>query len=240
MSGNWLRCAALAFLAVLCSVPRGFAQDNPVDIYFAHFASGDGYLTTFTLINTGTTAATGFLMPHDSLGRPFNAVQITVPPHGTNRFTLGSSGSLVTGWATYSVSGGQVSGFATFQLFQSGVLKAAAGVQSSKPSLSVTIPAGFTGIPFDQHTGFALANPGTVDVTVRVAAYSSEGVPAGEPFTLTLGPNQQKAQFLQENFPDLVAFDGTLVVTSESGGPFLATALSQIQGSLAMLPVLEN
>jgi hypothetical protein len=240
MSANWLRCATLALLAVFGSAPRGIAQDNPFDIYFAHFASGDGYLTTFTLINTGTTTATGFLLPHDSLGRALTAIQMTVPPRGTNHFTIGSSGSLVTGWATYSGSGGKIDGFATFQRFRSGVVIAAAGVLSSKPSLSVTIPAGFTDIPFDQYAGYALANPGTADVTVRIAVYSSAGVPAGEPFTLTLGPGQQKAQFLHENFPGLVAFDGTLVVTSESGSPFLATALSQIGGSLAMLPVLEN
>jgi len=240
MSPNWLRCALPTLLSVFCFAPRGFAQDIPFDIYFAHFASGAGYLTTFTLINTGTTAATGFLQPYDSLGRGLNAIQMSVPPRGVNHFTIGSSGpTLVTGWARYSGSGGKVSGFATFQSFQSGFVKAAAGMLSSNLSLSVTIPAGFNML-LDQYVGYALANPGTEEVIVRVALYSAEGVPAAEPFTITLDPGQQKAQFVHENFPDLVDFDGTLVVTSESGGPFLATALSQIKGALAMLPVQEN
>jgi hypothetical protein len=236
---NWLRFAPLAFLAVFGFAPRVIAQDSPFDIYFAFFAGGEGYSTTVTLVNTGTTAATGFLLPRDSLGRPLTARQMSVPPHGVSRFTIGGSGGspLLTGWATYSGSGGKVSGFATIE--QSGVVKSAVAELSSKPSLSVTIPAGFI-VPLERYTAFALANPGTADVTVRIAVYSAEGIPAAEPFTLTLGAGQMKAQFLFESLPDPVIFDGTMVVTSESGDPFLAMAMSWIKGSLAMIPVQEN
>jgi hypothetical protein len=125
------------------------------------------------------------------------------------------------------------------QWFESGILKSAAGKLSSKPTLSVIIPAGFI-VPLEQCTAFALANPGTAAVTVRVAIYSTEGVPAAEPFTIALGPGQEKAQFLFESLPNFDVFDGTIVLTSESGGPFLAMALSWIKGKLALLPVLEN
>jgi hypothetical protein len=227
-------------LASLGFADRGIAGDNPFEVHFAHFATGEGYLTTFTLMNTGTTTATGFLQRYDSMGRPLNSIQVSVAPRGVNSLTLGSGGPpILTGWATYSGSGGKVSGVATFQRYQSGALKTAAGVLSSRPFLSATIPAGFS-IPDEQYVGYALANPGTTDVTVRIAVYSAEGIPAAEPFKLTLGPGQQKARFLHENFPDWDYFDGTLVVTSDSGSPFLATALSQIKGLLTVLPVQEN
>jgi hypothetical protein len=238
MALPFLRRALPSILVMIQSVCWLTAQDS-FDVHFAHFAAGQGYSTTFTLINTGTTAATGWLERRDANGNSLTAIQISVPPRGTNSYTVGRSGTLITGWASYSGNGGIVAGVATFVRQEAGVPKAAAGVQDSQPIRSASIPA-ISSAMNDTYAGYAIANPSSTPLAVRIRVYSSEGVEAPDPITLNIGPGRQIARFLHEDFPDLTNFEGSLVVTSESGTPFLATALLQVGGLLTVLPVIEN
>ncbi len=233
------RVPSLLLVLVLWSAIRVSAQStDPSEIYFAHFARGNGYSTTFTLMNTGTTDATGILQLYDTQGNPLIPTQVIIPARGTNSVTSGG-GVLRTGWGKFVGEGGKVTGVATFLLQERGVPKAAAAVLGARPMQSASIPARVS-LPEEEYMSYALANPGTTPITLTVRAYSSEGVPIGGALTVDLAPGQQRARFLHETLPpdDVDFFDGSIQVVSQSGEPFIAVALSQVKGLLTVLPVV--
>jgi hypothetical protein len=238
-----MRTAARLTLLLLISVAAigsATAVSGPESfrIHFGHFATGGGYATVFTFLNSGTTGATGSLQLRDASGRPHTPIQVSVPPRGTNTLVMRQSGQAVaSGWGIYEGTGGQVTGVATFQLWESGAIKTVAGVLASSPTTSASTP-----VEIDSaervFTGYAVANPGTSAVTLRLEAFNSEGVPLGTSSTLSVPAGGQLARFVHQDLPIENYFQGSILLTSVSGDPFVAVALSQVKEFLSAVPVV--
>ncbi|GAB4108367.1 MAG: hypothetical protein Kow001_05210 [Acidobacteriota bacterium] len=212
-------------------------------IYLAHLADGQGASTLFTIVNLGLQTAEGELEFFASDGTPLNlvvegggeslaVVPFTIPPAGSVKVqTAGVSEQLTSGWARATASQ-PIRGTSVFQfsdgaqiLFEAGVADSPAsnlaGLFASRASLS---PAS----PFS--TGVAIANPS--DEATEVRLVFRRQVPTEGVFltTLTLGPGEHLAQFLEEMFGTEAELgsEGTLIVSADV--PVVVTALRTQSG----------
>ncbi len=212
-------------------------------IYLAHLADGQGASTLFTIVNLGLHTVEGELEFFASDGSPLSllvegseiplsVVPFSIPPAGSVKVqTAGVSEQLTGGWARAS-AGGPIRGTSIFQvndgaqiLFEAGVADAPAcnlaGLFASRVSLS---PAS----PFS--TGVAIANPS--DEATEVRLIFRRQAPSEGTFltTLTLGPGEHTAQFLEELFSGEaeVGAEGTLIVSADV--PVVVTALRTQSG----------
>jgi hypothetical protein len=236
---------------------------------FAHFAIGGGFKTTFTLMNTGDTPLSGDLILTAQDGAPLNAnlaeslgdpgssnsasavysnsLPLSIPPGGT-RFvtatTLNADDPIGAGWARVESTGGFLSAAATLEYGQGTALQAIVGILSSQATFGATIPVE-TDAGQGSFAAFAIANPGSDSITVKIVALNADGIIESAIIIpdLTLEPGEQIAHYLDEYSPALSKFKGSVVLTSQSNAPFAVIALTQEQGfldtvSFAEIPVI--
>ncbi len=231
---------------------------------FAQVAVGGGFSTIFSLTNTGSDALTGNLILTRADGTPLAATlsassaagssaqavassaALTIAPGGTKivTATAPASGDAITGWARVESSGGQLSGVATFQLRDSSGLKTVAGVLSAEAEDTITIPVNDDSSQ-SRFTGYALANPGSDPIQISVFFVDGNGVVTRTlNQAITLDPGKQIARFLFQDVNDPnFAFQGSVVLKSESGGKFAAVALVQDQEPTVLftaIPVIKG
>ncbi len=203
----------------------------------------------FTLVNTGADTASGTLTLTDQLGRPLRAtlsgigerssISATFPPGSLRMFILrAAAGADVTtpGWAAFESTGGLVSGVAAFELSRGGALSSVAGVLAAQPAESVTIPVD-NDEREERYTGFAVANPGSQEIRVRLVLLDAEGNVVRDlapPSLDPLCPLCQAAVFVHELVPEAVRFRGSLALIARD----VATALVQVSGLFSAIPVL--
>ncbi len=234
-------CFGITFVAAIASPTTLKAQGGsiPYAVHFAHYAVGMGYATTFTLVNTGDTPASGVLALRDPEGNLRTLLQVSMGPGGVNRVRL-QGASMRTGWATYEGTGGNVSGVATFEFAErGGILKTVAGVLASSPTSSATIPVEYDPV-MELATAYAVANPGTDVVRIRMELLSDDGVLLDNPVEFALLPGCQIARYVHEDFPSLESFHGSVVLSDPAGGRFVVIALAQNSGLLSVLPALPG
>jgi len=236
----WI-CRVLAALVIM-SWPAALhgqispAEPSPFTIYFAHYAIGMGYATTFTFVNTGTTTATGALRLWDPNGNPGTPIQISINPGGVSSTRMDGA-SIRTGWAVYEGEGGNVTGVATFEYSEyRGALKSIAGVPASSPLESATIAVDYDPA-LELETTFAIANPGTTAIDVTMEAFSETGMPLDIPRTFTLLPGNQIARYVHLEFSSFENFRGTIVFSTPAGGRFLVMTLAQNRGLYTVMPI---
>jgi len=236
----YMKARIVLALVLWPALPLSAQVGQQNNVHFAHFATGSGYSTTFTLINTGPTPASGVLQLNDASGTTRTEIQVTIPARGTNTVETGGGATLRTGWATFVGQGGNVAGVATFYLRERGVPVAAAAVTGSHPVQSATIPARVS-FADEEYMSYAVANPGTSANAVSITIYSSEGVPM-RAVLVHLEPREQRAQFLHQILPpeDADFFNGSIRVVSQTGAPFVAVGLTQIMGLITVLPVVVD
>lgn len=190
---------------------NGSASNPAVTALFPHLAFGQGYTTVFTLFNIGSDAVVGNLILTGQDGSPLTAnlssndgttgtgssIALYISAGGTKFVTASSvksTDSIKAGWARVESSGGTLSGVATFQYAPNGSLLTIAGVLSSSPVSSATIPV-YDDVDSGRFTGYAIANPGTSSITVNVMEVSGDGTSITNLSPISLGPGQQIAQF---------------------------------------------
>ena len=238
---------------------------------FPEVVVGGGYTTTFTLVNTGSAALSGnlILTLQKSDGTPVNITvtdlvlnktfsSTTVPissiPSGGSMFLEAAAtnpgDSAAVGWCQVESSGGTLGSVATFAYTSGGQLQTVAGVLSSDLVSAATIPVDddFTQ---GRYTGYAVANPGSSQITITVLEVPASGNSANAVTlnTVTLGPGQQTASFFFQD-PNAVdykgiksTFQGSAVLIGQSGATFSVIALSLVQGTTSLLtaiPVLPS
>ena len=88
----------------------------------------------------------------------------------------------------------------------------------------------------DRNIAYAIANPGDQAISLKLALVDQNGTVVNNTSNLTLGPNQQIAEYLSQ---DLVPanFRGSLVIASQAGGNFIAVALLDAQGFLTAIQI---
>jgi hypothetical protein len=232
--------------------PQGAVQ--PTTALFAQVATGGGYSTEFTLLNTGDAPVNGRLILTGQDGAPLSASlaepggapvigsesSISIPPGGA-RIVIANPDpadtSLKNGWARVESDGGAVSGVANFRLVSGGALTTSAGVLSAETVQSATIP-----VVDDQAagaaTGYAVANPSSTDtITIKIVMVNQDGTPAVTLSPITLEPGRQVARFFFQDPAASATFRGSAVLIGQDGRLFSVVALSQNQGILSAIPV---
>jgi hypothetical protein len=248
-------------------IPITIVDPGPVGVVttsaiFAHVAVGGGYTTVFTLVNTGADAAAGNLILTGTDGSPLDvtlaepsaseeginpvfasSTPITIPPGGTQVIQATSAGSTVTGWARVESEGGAINGVGTFQLAPGGTLNTIAGVLASETASVVTIPVNDDAAQ-NRFTGYAVANPGSAPVNIRIVLVNSNGTvfQTLNPAALNpLGPGRQTAGFLWQDLNNAnLQFRGSMVLISQGGAQFAVVALVQDRGLFTAIPVIPS
>jgi hypothetical protein len=227
---------------------------------------GGGYSTTFTVVNTGSTTARGNLILTDQNGDPLTvdmaepgieresgyrfasqgaSFPISIEPGGTLFLTanpVDSSEPAKSGWAQLECTGGIIDGVGTFQLTQGGSMQTIAGVLTSDPVESATIPVDNSDTE-RRYTGFAVANPNSEDINIRLVTVDESGTVMDtlSPKELNpLGPQEQVATFLHQYLSSRLKFRGSMVLIAEDGKNFAVTALIQNQGLFTAIPVISG
>jgi len=224
----------------------------PSVAYFPQVAVGGGYSTAISLVNTGDSAASGSIYFRNGAGGPLatslssdgSAIPFTLAPASTLSLTAGevSLGQATSsGWARIESLGGALSGVATFYQELEGRLKSTAGVLQSQPRGSAVVPVD-SDDSSDRYTGFAVANPGSEPVDIRLTLRGEDGRTALElsPAALNpLAPGCQVATFLHQLHDSARKFRGTLLLASDRGA-FIVVALIQSRGQLTAIPVVAG
>ena len=187
---------------------------------FAQVVVNGGSVTSFSVHNTsGTDAITVTVQLYAPDGSPLASRELALAPAATRTVKFGDENEPLTrGWALLTGSGDFIA-TEFFQLFI-GSLGPRIGVL---PSIAAT-QIKFFGFVTDQFTsGLALHNPSeteTTEVTVRLGELAQAGqsaAQAGSEATLTLGPLESVAAFLNETTffgAPLEAYEGAVELTS--------------------------
>ncbi|HYK91820.1 MAG TPA: hypothetical protein VE398_23850 [Acidobacteriota bacterium] len=223
---------------------------NTTTAVFSHFAIGGGYTTVFTLLNTGTGAATGNLIltgqdgsalsaslqSSDGTAASSSSIALNIPQGGATFVTAGPAvagdPNVKAGWARVESSGGAPGGVSSFQLTSGGTLETIAGVLSSSSVSSATIPVD-NDATAGRFTGYAIANTGSTNINVKVVVTDTNGniTDTVTPQQLNpLTPGHQVARFLHQDLPNRTTFRGSMVLIEQSGANFNVVALIQAQG----------
>jgi len=219
-------------------------------------AVGGGYTTAFTLLNTGAAAAAGRLELFDTAGKPFSvrledgttvqegsSFSISIPVAGMRVYSAAREGALgvQNGWARIETTGGSVGAVATFALTSGSALRTIAGVLGAQAVPAATIPVENDDAR-ERFTGFAVANPGTENIEIRLRTLAQDGSLVDDlvPDRLKLAAGAQTAVFLHEIVPGRLRFRGSMVLEATSGEKFSVVALVQASGLLTAIPVVPQ
>jgi hypothetical protein len=245
-SGDFIYTTTVSTNAVL--------QDQ-ITLVFPQVAVGGGNRTTFNLVNTGDTAVVGNLSLAQGDGSPmivtFGSVQaastpVNIQPGGTQQITaepLNDVEPARGGWAKVESTGGTPGGVATFRFVDGGVLKIVVGVLSSQRLNAATIPLNDQGNQ-DLHTAYALANPGTSDINVRILLVDNSGNTVQTLRPPALNPVPAGGYFSRFIFQELndpaFQFDGSMVMIADGTGTFSVTGLVLDGGLLTAIPIVPG
>jgi hypothetical protein len=224
-------------------------------------ATGGGFSTVFTFMNTGDTPVSGTLIITGQDGAPFNATlaessagpaapgatpvlasaaPLNIPAGGARTITATAANAAdptKAGWARVESTGGTVVGVANFQLVTGGTLTTTAGVLSAETVSAATIPVNDNEAG-NVYTGYAVANPSASDtITVKVVTVNEDGTVAATLSPITLTPGQQVAQFFFQDPLASKTFKGTAVLIGQDGKKFSVVALIQNKGLYTAIPV---
>jgi hypothetical protein len=235
-------------------------ENIPVTTFFPQVAVGGGFSTIFTFTNTGATGAYGSLILTDQQGEPFRVngtltdslgtMQIgfvdssfvfTVPAGGTvflSANALNPNNPIKTGWAQLENTGGLLTGVATYEYLVGGIMQYMVGVLQGSPLQYATISVDNDNSQYKQ-MAYAIANPSSQTVSVRVALVGQDGVVLDDTLTVTLGPGQQIARYLWQDLAR-AEFKGSLVLRGQAGASFIAVALLEKQGLFTVIPLIPG
>jgi hypothetical protein len=224
---------------------------------FAQVAVGGGFTTTFTLLNTDVTPAIGNLVLTRYDGQLMNVVlsspgqpdalassfPVNVLPGGTQLITASAENSsdVTVGWAQLASSGTSLGGVATFQLISNGTLSTIAGVLSANATNVATIPINddLTLGPKSYSTGYAIANPGSEVINVKIVVLNPDGSVSSGLDPIAINPGCHISRFLWQDLNDAsFRFKGSMILTEQSGKAFSVVALVLNQGLYTAIPVI--
>jgi hypothetical protein len=127
---------------------------------------------------------------------------------------------------------------ARFEFAVGGFLMTAVEVPQSQPLQDATVQVDDDSA-LGKYTAWAVANPGSQSITVKLALVGQDGSVLDDSVSITLGPGQQAARYLSQDF-SRVRFKGSLVLRGQDGAMFVAVALSQKQGFLTEIPIIPR
>jgi hypothetical protein len=235
---------ALTTLPVLAQVPAGGGS-------MAQVASGGGWQTTFTLVNTGTTSAQVQLSFFDDNGNalalPLSFVQSgTATTASTVSQTIaagatlvvltqgGSTGASVVGSAQLTTTG-NVGGFAIFRYNPTGQ-EAAVPLETGNASAYVLAFDDTNGLA----TGVALANVTNQATNVPVTVRDDSGTTLGTS-NISLAANGHTSFVLPDAYAFAAGKRGTVEFDTPNAGQISVLGLrATVAGAVTTVPVLSK
>ena len=247
-------------------LPPGALTSNAI---FPQIATGGvpAYRTSIVAVNTGSVEALASLSLTRSDGSPFpitvlnspvaparpaaappslavsrngSSFSFGIPPGGTARYEVSTSGITISGYAKFA-SSVPVGGTALFRTTIGDVVLSEAGVGSSKPGRSFLIYIDNTN---DGNSGYAIANPGSVPANVTATLRDNGGLQKASA-GFRLDPGTHLAEFAFQRFPQAAppgsGFEGSIEFSSDQ--PVAAVALrydNPGQDVFSAIPVLVD
>lgn len=199
------------------NVLPGDAGTQKARYYFAHFASGGGYTTEFTLVNLDAAIAADITLTlkdadGNALAIAGNPATFSVPPGRQLAKTLadlfpGLGGSLVTGYAVLDVKPVNVGPFTSVPPLAGAVRFSAADGSSSSALPLFLAPSSdliysHVAQSLGYYTGVAILNTSASQVNVEVTVYKADGTAVGLPYSQVLAPGCKVAKLLHELVPE--------------------------------------
>jgi hypothetical protein len=195
----------------------------------AHLASGAGWLTTFTLTNTGTTEANIQLSFFDDNGNPVSlplafedskettttaTVSETIAAGATLVIATNakSNAALVSGSAQLTSNGGNTSGFAVFH-YNPNAQEAVVPLETRNAAAYVLAFDNTNGLT----TGMALANISSQPVKVSMIVRDDTGTRLGTA-TIDLAAHGHTSFLLANNYPFAKGKRGTVELDAPANG----------------------
>jgi hypothetical protein len=230
-----------------------------VSAFFPQVAVGGGYSTTFTLTNTGSTAASGTVTLKDQQGNPLTVSGVLIDSSGTTQpavsgssfaFSVPSGGTIFlvaaglttnveVGWAEIDGTGGTLAAVATYENAVGSATQSMIGVLQSQAVQYMTIPVDDDNIQ-NKQTAYAIANPSSLTIAIKLVLVGQNGTVVDDSVTLTLTPGQQISGYLLQDFAAATTFKGSLVLSGQNGATFAAVALVDKQGIYAVIPLISG
>ncbi len=214
-------------------------------------ADGGGIIQTSFLIfnmSSSSTANVTLTLTSDQ-GTPLS---VTIPGLGTHSTfsgislgpgasiflqTDGSLGSVSTGAATIT-SNVPIGASSVFTILNAGAFQTEAGVGDSPVLTSFTLPVDITG---NFNTGAGFFNPsGSTAATLTFRVYDANGVQVGADLPQTVQPMNHLALFVNQLFPSLSNFRGSLAVTSTLPVAAVTLRMNSSPLSYTTLPVVSG
>jgi hypothetical protein len=238
--------SALTTIPALANVGTGGGS-------IAHLASGDGWQTTFVLVNTGTSSASSTLkFFNDQTGAPLSlplafpqsggGTTMTVPSY-TTQLAAGATLVIVSGGAPQLLTGsaqltttGNVSGFV---IFRHNDQEAVVPLESRNANAYILAFDNTSGTS----TGIAVNAVSTQPVNVPVVVRDETGAPIGTD-TITLAPNGHYAFTLgSDRYPAALTIRGTIEFDTPPGAQIGALGIRMPAGpahTYTTLPALAK
>jgi hypothetical protein len=218
----------------------------------AHFASGGGWKTTFTVVNTGTASAPAQLNFFDDNGNPA-VIPLSLPQTSQTLSPASSySATLNPGTVLILESAGSSSQAA---LSGSAELRAAAGVsafavfESVSNSQEAAVPletrtATTYVLAYDNSNGYingvAIANASNQSATITVTLRNASGTVTGSG-SIPLAAQGHTAFLLADEYPGTAGVAGTLAFTTQPGVPISVLGLRfSPTGAFTSVPALAS
>jgi phosphatidylethanolamine-binding protein (PEBP) family uncharacterized protein len=205
-------------------------------VFFPHVADGDGYLSTFILLNTSDTQQSGLLRFFSDDGTPLTIRQVGGTAGSTFRYSIPSGGTHLfqsDGFpATAQVGSLQLTpdpgstspvDAGIFSRTGNGLLVTESGIPAAIPTTHARI---YVDMGNGHDSGLAIAGITSTTLPVALKAYQSDGsTPAGsQANTLSIPGNGHAAAFIRQWVAGLPAnFKGVLDISAPA--PFAALTL---------------
>ncbi len=172
---------------------------------------------------------------------PGSVFSFAVPPGGTVLLSvsaLNPNDPTKAGWARLESTSGSLTGVATCEYaIEDHVLTTVAFPQAQLLQIA-TIPVE-TDTARDMKVAYGIANPGMQPISIRLYLIGPDGAVVDDSVTVTLGPRQQIARYLWQDFAR-ENFKGSVVLQSQTGASFIAVALAENQGLYSVIPLLPG
>jgi hypothetical protein len=244
-----LKTIAFSALVTLMGAANAFALEQYYLSQIANGASGGStFRTTFVLFNNTSQDLTASLVLTGDDGKPltmtilgFGAqhnLDVFMPAGGTQVLQTDGSGALVSGAATVTAPIG-IGVSAIFGIYDSnGNFVTEAGVGSSAPMSDFVAPVDTTA---QFNTGLALFNPGGGSTAVTLTLRDTDGRRVDQA-SLDIPASGHLARFvagINQLFPTLGSFRGTLLAHSNSPVAALVLRQNQVPLSYTSLPAVS-
>jgi hypothetical protein len=230
--------AAVTTLPVLANVGTGGGT-------LAHIASGGGWQTLITLVNTGTNPAPAQLNFLDEQGNPM-ALPLLFPQTGVVNTVSSVSQTLPAGASLLIQTQGQVSQVGSARLTTAGAVSGFAIFQNAGQEAVVPLATGAASsitLVFDNTSGLAngvaLANSSGFQVAVPVTLYNDTGATLGTA-SINLPANGHTSFILKDQFPAAANIRGSVKFGSGSGQIGALGIRANASGAYTSIPAMAQ